>query len=106
MECIAARPSLEGLRRWALVTRDAHGLYSQFGFTPLRAPDDGRNHISQTSMRSPAPDWVRHALTVVTRKMSEHNMKNDPMYRPLHEVDPQIAAAIDHGPAASTRVWN
>jgi len=23
-------------------------------------------------------------------------MKNDPMYRPLHEVDPQIAAAIDH----------
>src|SRR5882762_3950 len=28
--------------------------------------------------------------------MSEHNMKNDPMYRPLHEVDPQIAAANDH----------
>src|SRR6267143_1768086 len=28
--------------------------------------------------------------------MSEHNMKNDPMYRPLHENDPQIAAAIDH----------
>jgi GNAT superfamily N-acetyltransferase len=39
MECIVAHPSLEGLRRWALATRDAHSLYAQFGFTPLRAPD-------------------------------------------------------------------
>jgi hypothetical protein len=27
------------LRRFILATRDAHGLYSQFGFTPLKAPD-------------------------------------------------------------------
>jgi hypothetical protein len=27
------------LRRWTLSTRDAHSLYSQFGFTPLAAPD-------------------------------------------------------------------
>jgi GNAT superfamily N-acetyltransferase len=39
MECILAHPALQGLRRWALVTRDAHGLYEQFGFTPLQAPD-------------------------------------------------------------------
>lgn len=39
MECIVAHPSLQGLRRWALATRDAYGLYAQFGFTPLRAPD-------------------------------------------------------------------
>jgi GNAT superfamily N-acetyltransferase len=26
-------PKLQGLRRWNLVTQDAHGLYRQFGFT-------------------------------------------------------------------------
>ncbi|RYZ44898.1 MAG: N-acetyltransferase, partial [Chitinophagaceae bacterium] len=28
-------PSLQGLRRFLLGTRDAHGLYQQFGFQPL-----------------------------------------------------------------------
>lgn len=32
MECILAHPELQGLRRWALVTRDAQGLYGRFGF--------------------------------------------------------------------------
>jgi N-acetylglutamate synthase-like GNAT family acetyltransferase len=36
---IAADPRLQGLRRWVLVTRDAHSLYAQFGFKPLAAPD-------------------------------------------------------------------
>jgi GNAT superfamily N-acetyltransferase len=27
-------PKLQGLRRWNLVTNDAHGLYRQFGFKP------------------------------------------------------------------------
>jgi GNAT superfamily N-acetyltransferase len=39
MECVLGHPRLQGLRRWTLLTRDAHGLYSQFGFTPLKAPD-------------------------------------------------------------------
>ena len=39
MECVAAHPDLQGLRRWILLTRDAHGLYAQTGFTPLRAPE-------------------------------------------------------------------
>jgi GNAT superfamily N-acetyltransferase len=39
MECILRHPRLQGLRRWSLVTGDAHGLYSQFGFTPLQAPE-------------------------------------------------------------------
>lgn len=38
MACITAHPGLQGLRRWMLATRDAHGLYAQFGFTPLAAP--------------------------------------------------------------------
>ena len=39
MECIVAHPDLQDLRRWCLVTRDAHGLYGQFGFKPLPAPE-------------------------------------------------------------------
>jgi GNAT superfamily N-acetyltransferase len=39
MECIMAHPQLQSLRRWGLVTRDAHGLYAQFGFTPLANPE-------------------------------------------------------------------
>jgi GNAT superfamily N-acetyltransferase len=35
MECVAAHPDLQGLRRWMLATRDAHGLYRQTGFTEL-----------------------------------------------------------------------
>jgi GNAT superfamily N-acetyltransferase len=38
MECIMQHPALQGLRRWSLVTGDAHGLYRQFGFTLLNAP--------------------------------------------------------------------
>jgi len=39
METVHAHPDLQGLRRWALVTRDAHGLYKQFGWTPLEQPE-------------------------------------------------------------------
>jgi GNAT superfamily N-acetyltransferase len=35
MESILAHPELQGLRRWVLVTRDAHGLYSQYGYSSL-----------------------------------------------------------------------
>jgi GNAT superfamily N-acetyltransferase len=39
MECVMKHPGLQNLRRWILLTRDAHGLYSQFGFTPVKAPE-------------------------------------------------------------------
>jgi GNAT superfamily N-acetyltransferase len=39
MECIMQHPALQGLRRWILLTRDAHGLYSQFGFAQIAAPE-------------------------------------------------------------------
>ncbi|HEX8299759.1 MAG TPA: GNAT family N-acetyltransferase [Rubricoccaceae bacterium] len=39
VEGVLAHPDLEGLRRWMLATRDAHGLYASFGFAPLAAPD-------------------------------------------------------------------
>lgn len=39
MQAISDHPELQTLRRWHLVTRDAHGLYAQFGFAPLDAPE-------------------------------------------------------------------
>ena len=39
MKFILAHPQLQNLRRFILATRDAHGLYKQFGFTPLSIPE-------------------------------------------------------------------
>lgn len=39
MKIILENPNLQGLRRVALATSDAHGLYEQFGFKPLSSPE-------------------------------------------------------------------
>jgi GNAT superfamily N-acetyltransferase len=39
METIVSHPDLQGLRRWVLATRDAHGLYEQYDFTGLKFPE-------------------------------------------------------------------
>jgi len=39
MEVIMAHPSLQGLRRFALSTRDARSLYEPFGFETVANPD-------------------------------------------------------------------
>ena len=39
MECIVQHPSLQGLRRWNLTTRDAHALYEKSGFSSLKFPE-------------------------------------------------------------------
>ena len=36
MECVLAHPDLQGLRRFALFTRDAQALYERYGFGPPR----------------------------------------------------------------------
>jgi GNAT superfamily N-acetyltransferase len=36
---ILAHPDLAGIPRWMLFTRDAHGLYQKYGFTPLTNPE-------------------------------------------------------------------
>lgn len=48
MQEIVDHPRLQGLRRMVLATRDAHGLYQQFGFKPLANP--------QTFMEMWTPD--------------------------------------------------
>ena len=45
MRAIREHPRLQGLRRWHLVTRDAHGLYEQFGFRALAIPE---RHMEST----------------------------------------------------------
>jgi GNAT superfamily N-acetyltransferase len=39
IEAMTSHPQLQDLRRWLLATRDAHGLYRQFGFAELRFPE-------------------------------------------------------------------
>jgi GNAT superfamily N-acetyltransferase len=39
MAAIMSHPELQGLRRWTLFTRDAHGLYRQFGFGAAAHPE-------------------------------------------------------------------
>ena len=39
LETVHSHPDLQGLRRWMLATRDAHGLYEQYGWTPLSSPE-------------------------------------------------------------------
>jgi GNAT superfamily N-acetyltransferase len=39
LEVIVSHPELQGLRRWILMTRDAHGLYQKVGFQPSRTPE-------------------------------------------------------------------
>lgn len=39
LEVIQAHPELQGLRRWVLLTRDAHALYRKAGWSELAAPD-------------------------------------------------------------------
>jgi GNAT superfamily N-acetyltransferase len=39
MQVIADHPELQGLRRWILITRDAHGLYRKTGFREPKDPE-------------------------------------------------------------------
>jgi GNAT superfamily N-acetyltransferase len=39
IQCIIEHPQLQGLRRFMLATRDAHDLYSQYGFSLLNKPE-------------------------------------------------------------------
>jgi GNAT superfamily N-acetyltransferase len=51
MQVAGAHPDLQGLRRWNLVTRDAHGLYRGFGFKPVANPDRYMEKLDPTVYR-------------------------------------------------------
>lgn len=55
LQAVLSHPRLQTVRRFTLATRDAHGLYAQFGFCPLAKPE------SQMEKRNPQP-WQQPPL--------------------------------------------
>lgn len=53
MEAIVSHPELQGLRRFALFTRDAHKLYAQFGFEPTADPSRYMERLDRESYKKP-----------------------------------------------------
>jgi GNAT superfamily N-acetyltransferase len=45
MEAVMVHPDLQGLRRWTLMTRDAHALYRRFGFASLAVPERAMERV-------------------------------------------------------------
>ena len=39
LQVLVAHPDLQNLRRWILLTSDAHGLYKKVGFKPVAKPE-------------------------------------------------------------------
>jgi N-acetylglutamate synthase-like GNAT family acetyltransferase len=56
MRAALSHPDLQTVRRFTLATRDAHGLYAQFGFQPVATP------ANQMEKRIPQP-WQQPAPT-------------------------------------------
>ena len=50
-----AHPKLQGLRRWNLVTRDAHKLYAQFGFQVPPNPERYMERLDRGVYARPKP---------------------------------------------------
>ena len=50
IQTIMDHPDLREMRRWLLVTNDAHGLYKRFGFIQLDAPK--RLYILMSTLRA------------------------------------------------------
>ena len=55
METIRAHPRLQGLRRWSLVTRDAHALYRRVGFADVENPSRWMEIVDRDVYRRGAP---------------------------------------------------
>ncbi|MFD1141978.1 GNAT family N-acetyltransferase [Larkinella insperata] len=51
MATIMSHPELQVIRRWLLATRDAHGLYRQFGFTELTKPETIMEKFDDSAIR-------------------------------------------------------
>jgi GNAT superfamily N-acetyltransferase len=56
LELSLRHPRLQGLRTWSLRTRDAHGLYAQFGFKPVEHPESYMALRFPDVYRQPADD--------------------------------------------------
>lgn len=55
MAAVLNHPDLRDVRRWLLFTRNAHGLYAQFGFKALEAPDRAMDRMNS----GPQAEYIR-----------------------------------------------
>ncbi|MBY0114345.1 MAG: GNAT family N-acetyltransferase [Phycisphaerales bacterium] len=53
MKAIMAEPAIRGIRCFALKTRDAHGLYKQFGFAPMPDPTRYMEILDRETYKTP-----------------------------------------------------
>lgn len=50
VEVVMSHPEVQNLRRWILATRDAHGLYRQFGFENPAQPESYMEKLDATAI--------------------------------------------------------
>ena len=55
LEVLEVDPRLVTLRRWCLATRDAHGLYAQFGYQPARPGVWMEKRLPDSNWQQPPP---------------------------------------------------
>jgi GNAT superfamily N-acetyltransferase len=53
VEVILAHPELQGFRRWALATKDAHEIYRRVGFSELKRPERWMERRDPNTQESP-----------------------------------------------------
>ena len=53
MGVMLSHPRLQGFRRWVLATKDAHALYTRFGFIPLHRPERWMERPDPNMLESP-----------------------------------------------------
>ncbi|MEM9680885.1 MAG: hypothetical protein AAF901_11240 [Bacteroidota bacterium] len=46
IKAVVEHPDLQGVGRWMLATKDAHGLYQQFGFETIEDPSFWMNKLT------------------------------------------------------------
>jgi len=63
VEAVHAHPRLQGLRRWSLATRDAHGLYEQFGWRRIPKTDERWMEIYDGAANPPPPAAATEAAS-------------------------------------------
>ena len=56
MQAIVEHDELTNLRRFVLATKDAHGLYRQYGFTPMEFPERWMERVNNEIYKS--GEWV------------------------------------------------
>lgn len=59
MRAVVEHPDLQQVKRLALFTDDAHGLYESFGFSPIAKPGDWLERMCAPEQRSWSGEWQR-----------------------------------------------